>query len=83
MWPAPTETTSSLICDKKGLPDRPWFQHLIYACRYPYLPLVLPGLTEAVEGHDTVRVREREEVLAAALHRAAQLWSSALRGVAY
>ena len=33
----------------EGIPGRPWFQHLLYAARYTYAHLELPGLTEAAE----------------------------------
>jgi len=59
------------LCDEKGLPDRPWFKHLIYACRYTYAALVLPGLTEAAEAGSADRVAERQKVLVDALHRSA------------
>ena len=36
----------------EGIPDRPWYKHLIYACRQTYAHLELPGLTEAVEKGD-------------------------------
>ena len=35
-----------------GIPGRPWFQHLLYAARYTYAHLELPGLTEAAERGD-------------------------------
>jgi len=35
--------------DPNGIPGRPWFKHLLYAARYTYAHLELPGLTEAVE----------------------------------
>ena len=35
-----------------GIPGRPWFKHLLYAARYTYAHLELPGLTEAVEKED-------------------------------
>jgi len=35
--------------DPDGIPGRPWFQHLLYASRYTYAHLELPGLTEAAE----------------------------------
>jgi N-acetylated-alpha-linked acidic dipeptidase len=57
--------------DERGLPDRPWFKHLIYACRYTYLPLTLPGLTEAYESGVQAAVEDRERILAGALARAA------------
>jgi hypothetical protein len=31
------------------MPGRPWFKHSIYATRYTYAHLELPGLTEAAE----------------------------------
>jgi N-acetylated-alpha-linked acidic dipeptidase len=36
--------------DPDGIPGRPWFKHLLYAARYTYAHLELPGLTEAAEG---------------------------------
>ena len=33
----------------EGIPGRPWFKHILYAARYTYAHLELPGLTEAVE----------------------------------
>ena len=36
-----------LIAD--GIPGRPWFKHSIYAARYTYAHLELPGITEALE----------------------------------
>jgi N-acetylated-alpha-linked acidic dipeptidase len=65
------------LCDEKGLPDRPWFKHLVYACRYTYRPLVLPGLTEAVEANDEARIAERERALAEVLRRAARALAGA------
>lgn len=32
-----------------GIPGRPWFKHMLYAARYTYAHLELPGLTEAAE----------------------------------
>jgi N-acetylated-alpha-linked acidic dipeptidase len=60
------------LCDPAGLPDRPWFKHLVYACRYTYLPLTLPGLTEAVERKDDAAIAKRSRILAKALDRAAR-----------
>ncbi|HEX3848513.1 MAG TPA: M28 family metallopeptidase [Steroidobacteraceae bacterium] len=50
-----------------GIPGRPWYQHLIYACRSTYAHLELPGLTEAVEGHDAARAQQQADALAAAV----------------
>jgi N-acetylated-alpha-linked acidic dipeptidase len=35
--------------DLKGIPNRNWFKHLIFGCRYTYAVLLLPSLTEAAE----------------------------------
>ena len=32
-----------------GIPERPWFKHILYGARFTYAHLELPGLTEAVE----------------------------------
>jgi N-acetylated-alpha-linked acidic dipeptidase len=49
-----------------GIPGRPWFKHTLYAARYTYAHLELPGLTEAVEaGKDEVAVQQAEIVRAA------------------
>ena len=37
-------------CNPQGIPGRPWFKHSLYAARYTYAHLELPGLTEAVRG---------------------------------
>ncbi len=33
----------------EGIPGRPWFKHLLYAPRYTYAAMSLPGVTEAAE----------------------------------
>ncbi|HUO95760.1 MAG TPA: M28 family metallopeptidase [Steroidobacteraceae bacterium] len=38
--------------DPAGMPHRPWYKHMIYAKRYNYDPLQLPGITEAAEESD-------------------------------
>ena len=38
--------------DQAGIPGRPWFKHLIYACRYTYAHLELPRLAEPAEAAD-------------------------------
>jgi N-acetylated-alpha-linked acidic dipeptidase len=53
-----------------GIPKRPWYKHLIYACRFTYDPEVLPGLTEAVEEKDWARAKEQIALLAQAVDRA-------------
>jgi N-acetylated-alpha-linked acidic dipeptidase len=50
-----------------GLPGRPWFKHTLYAARYTYAHLELPGLTEAVEAKDWRRAAEQLHILETAL----------------
>lgn len=59
------------LLDPEGLAGRPWFKHLIYAPRPTYKPLVLPGLTEAIEARDQSRAKSEVERLTRALKRAA------------
>jgi N-acetylated-alpha-linked acidic dipeptidase len=56
-----------------GLPNRPWFRHVIYAPgEYTgYAAVVIPGINEAIDQHDLIRSREQVGILAAALNRAA------------
>jgi N-acetylated-alpha-linked acidic dipeptidase len=58
-----------------GLPNRPWFRHAIYAPgQYTgYAAVVIPGINEAIDQHDLMRVRQQIEVLASALNRAAKV----------
>jgi len=60
------------LCDPNGLPDRPWFKHLVYACRYTYAALLFPGLTEAVEQGNVAGATQRADLLAGALRRSAR-----------
>jgi N-acetylated-alpha-linked acidic dipeptidase len=58
-----------------GLPNRPWFRHVIYAPgQYTgYAAVVIPGVNEAIDKHDLERTRQQIAVLAEALHRAARV----------
>jgi N-acetylated-alpha-linked acidic dipeptidase len=62
----------------QGIPGRPWFQHTLYAARYTYAHLELPGLTEAVEGQKWDLAREQAKVLEDAVDRNTQLLRRAL-----
>jgi N-acetylated-alpha-linked acidic dipeptidase len=53
----------------EGLPGRPWFRHLLYAPRYTYAAMTLPGITEAAEEKDWDRARAQAALLADALAR--------------
>src|SRR5262249_34170057 len=56
-----------------GIPGRPWFKHLLYAPRYTYAAMTLPGITEAAEAKDWTRAREQAALVAAALDRNTRL----------
>jgi N-acetylated-alpha-linked acidic dipeptidase len=57
---------------KEGLPNRPWFRHVIYAPgQYTgYAAVVIPGVNEAIDKHDAERTRQQLAVLTDALDRA-------------
>jgi N-acetylated-alpha-linked acidic dipeptidase len=57
----------------EGIPGRPWFQHLLYAARYTYAHLELPGLTEAAEKGDWTVAKEQAALLEAAVEKNTQL----------
>jgi N-acetylated-alpha-linked acidic dipeptidase len=59
--------------DPEGLPGRPWFKHTVYAARYTYAHLELPGLTEAAEEGDWERAARQAAVLERALTRGTAL----------
>jgi N-acetylated-alpha-linked acidic dipeptidase len=65
--------------DPEGLPGRPWFKHTLYAARYTYAHLELPGLTEAAEEQDWPRAARQAAVLERALERNAALVDSLAR----
>jgi len=46
-----------------GIPGRPWFKHSLYAARYTYAHLELPGLTEAVEKGDWATAKAQGKLL--------------------
>jgi N-acetylated-alpha-linked acidic dipeptidase len=50
-------------CNPAGIPGRPWFKHSIYATRFTYAHLELPGLTEAAEEGDWPRATAQAQVL--------------------
>jgi N-acetylated-alpha-linked acidic dipeptidase len=79
--PAPVEGDAALALNRalmrgerdllgpEGIPDRPWFRHLIYAPLPSYEAETLPGIREAVVDGDGARARAQVEALAAALGR--------------
>ncbi len=50
-----------------GIPERPWFKHILYGARFTYAHLELPGLTEAVEKQDWATAKQQAEILQRAL----------------
>ncbi|MGD9905211.1 MAG: transferrin receptor-like dimerization domain-containing protein [Vicinamibacterales bacterium] len=47
-----------------GIPGRPWFKHLLFAPRYTYAAMTLPGVTEAAEAGDWDRAAaERDRLI--------------------
>jgi len=62
----------------EGIPGRPWFKHMLYAARYTYAHLELPGITEAIEKPDWKTARDETAKLASALARNTALLRDAL-----
>lgn len=60
-----------------GIPGRPWFKHILYAARYTYAHLELPGLTEAIERSDWRAAAEQGKILEDALTKNVALLRSA------
>jgi N-acetylated-alpha-linked acidic dipeptidase len=56
-----------------GIPGRPWFKHMLYAARYTYAHLELPGLTEAVEKRDWETAQKQTTILESATAKNATL----------
>ena len=56
-----------------GLPDRPWFKHVIYAPgeHTGYAAVVIPGVNEAIESNNLALTKQQLQVLTGALNRAA------------
>jgi N-acetylated-alpha-linked acidic dipeptidase len=50
-------------CNPQGIPGRPWFKHSLYAARYTYAHLELPGLTEAAEAGNWKVAAEQAKIL--------------------
>jgi N-acetylated-alpha-linked acidic dipeptidase len=60
-------------CTPQGIPGRPWFKHSLYAARYTYAHLELPGLTEAAEAGDWKVAAEQAKILEDELQTNTQL----------
>ncbi|HEX7288225.1 MAG TPA: M28 family metallopeptidase [Candidatus Angelobacter sp.] len=64
---------------EKGLPNRPWFRHAIYAPgQYTgYAAVVIPGVNEAVDAKNAQLAGEQLQALTEALNRAAGVLEAA------
>ncbi|HSB09590.1 MAG TPA: M28 family metallopeptidase [Blastocatellia bacterium] len=60
-----------------GIPGRAWFKHILYAARYTYAHLELPGLTEAIERGDWKAAGEQGKILEDAITKNTALLGSA------
>lgn len=65
--------TERALLVEKGLPDRPWFRHTIYAPgQYTgYAAVVIPGVNEAIDAKDTALATQQLQVLTDRLNSAA------------
>jgi N-acetylated-alpha-linked acidic dipeptidase len=70
-----------LLTDERGLPNRPWFQHLLYAPGFytGYGVKTIPGVREAIEQKQWDVADEQIRRVAAALEREADLLKQATR----
>jgi N-acetylated-alpha-linked acidic dipeptidase len=62
----------------EGIPDRPWFRHVLYAPRPTYAAMTLPGVLEAVEGKDLVRAQQQVQLVTTRLNAAAAVVEKAV-----
>ena len=58
----------------EGIPGRPWFKHLLYASRFTYAHLEIPGLTEAIERSDWKIAAQEAEKLRLAIEKNKKLF---------
>jgi N-acetylated-alpha-linked acidic dipeptidase len=65
-----------------GIPGRPWFKHVLYAPKYTYAAMTLPGVQEAVDAGDWTRARAQLAVITARLDAAAAATASATQAAA-
>ena len=66
-------STERALLLEKGLPNRPWFRHAIYAPgQYTgYAAVVIPGVNEAIDAKDASLASQQLQVLTDTLNRAA------------
>ena len=73
--------TEEAFLEPKGLPQRPWFKHTIYAPGEftGYAAVVIPGVNEAIDAPDAARAQAQLVVLTDALNRASETLESAAK----
>jgi N-acetylated-alpha-linked acidic dipeptidase len=73
-----------LLTNAEGLPNRPWFEHLIYAPGFytGYGVKTIPGVREAIEQKRPAEVEEQMVRVAQALKGEADLLDAATRELA-
>lgn len=73
--------TEEDLLSSRGLPERPWYKHTIYAPgQYTgYAAVVIPGVNEAIDARDTATAQAQLGVLAKALNRAAATLEGAVQ----
>ncbi|MBI1750328.1 MAG: M28 family metallopeptidase [Acidobacteria bacterium] len=64
-----------------GIPGREWFKHLLYAARYTYAHLELPGLTEAMEAGKRDVAKDQARILEEAVAKNTALLRGARAGI--
>ncbi|HEY6350324.1 MAG TPA: M28 family metallopeptidase [Candidatus Angelobacter sp.] len=70
--------TERALLIEKGLPNRPWFRHAIYAPgQYTgYAAVVIPGVNEAIDAKDAALTTQQLQMLTEKLNRAAGVMES-------
>ncbi|MBI3789615.1 MAG: hypothetical protein HY275_01910 [Gemmatimonadetes bacterium] len=61
-----------------GIPGRPWFRHALYAPRYTYAAMELPGVREAIDAKNWALATRELGRLTARIEAVAQKTSDAL-----
>ena len=67
---------------EEGIPGRPWFKHALYAPRFTYDAMTLPGIEEALDDGDWARARDQVIRLAERLTAVARALDAATRAAA-
>jgi N-acetylated-alpha-linked acidic dipeptidase len=60
------------LLNADGIPGRPWFKHVLYAPKYTYAAMTLPGVQEAVDASDWERAQAQLAIVTAKIEAAAE-----------